>query len=78
MKILCCPYGGRSDGPSLRFAGVFGGGAQRKPHKTDLPDRKRAQKMLDGTGKCALYCQRKGNEGLPWRKPEPLVRQIMS
>lgn len=24
MKILCCPYGGRSDGPSLRFAGVFG------------------------------------------------------
>ncbi|EEG54332.1 hypothetical protein CLOSTASPAR_03642, partial [[Clostridium] asparagiforme DSM 15981] len=53
-------------------------GAQRKPHKTDLPDRKRAQKMLDGTGKCALYCQRKGNEVLPWRKPEPLVRQIMS
>lgn len=43
-----------------------------------LPDPKRAQKMLDGTGKCALYCQRKGNEVLPWRKPEPLVRQIMS
>ena len=39
---------------------------------------KERRKCLTGPANVRYTCQRKGNEVLPWRKPEPLVRQIMS